>query len=492
MRPNDKESTDSKENDLQSGYWESRPGDKVIRHPRERQISPIQITIESGKSTPFLLQYPLLVAYCFIVVIVICSTLMTLPMMNSTGNTTPYIDAFFTTISALTVTGLTINNSAVDWTAAGQSVILCMIFVGGLAYMLTVILWVIMIRNRSQISNKQSSLGIVNPSHWKNLARLAVKIGIFAIGIQVIGLVLLLIKFWFVFSPGEAIFQAIFQSISSFNNAGFVILNETQSLASYKADDFLLGVTALLILSGSISYWVIFDILRRKRFLTLTLNTKLVLIGSGALILLGAFAFLTFEYNNPVFFDQLTFWGKLKASLFESISGRTAGFTVVDYRETSNHTNFVFVFLMLIGGASASVAGGLKINTLMIVIVGSFFILKGGRRAGVFGRQISYRQVNGAIILVLMVLGTIFFTTFMLMLTDPRFLFKDLLFESASALGTAGLSTGITSELSVSGKIIIVFDMLFGRLGLLLMAMFLMKREETNNYRYAEERIILG
>ena len=88
--------------------------------------------------------------------------------MNSTGNTTPYIDAFFTTISALTVTGLTINNSAVDWTAAGQAVILCMIFVGGLAYMLTVILWVIMIRNRSQISNKQSSLGIVNASHWKN------------------------------------------------------------------------------------------------------------------------------------------------------------------------------------------------------------------------------------------------------------------------------------------------------------------------------------
>ena len=149
MRPNDKESTDSKENDLQSGYWESRPGDKVIRHPRERQISPIQFTIESGKSIPFLLKYPLLVAYCFIVIIVICSTLLTLPMMNSTGNTTPYIDAFFTTISALTVTGLTINNSAVDWTAAGQSVILCMIFVGGLAYMLTVILWVIMIRNRN-------------------------------------------------------------------------------------------------------------------------------------------------------------------------------------------------------------------------------------------------------------------------------------------------------------------------------------------------------
>jgi trk system potassium uptake protein TrkH len=270
------------------------------------------------------------------------------------------------------------------------------------------------------------------------------------------------------------------------------MLPDSSSLSGFQTDRAVLGIIGTLIFLGAISYWVMLDVVRLRRFSLLTLNTKLVLVFTLALTLLGGLFFMLSEYNNQSTLGELSLGDKAIVSIFESVSGRTAGFTTVDYGETKQHTTFFFTSLMFTGGASGSVAGGIKVNTLAVVLVALLSTIRGRARANAFGREIPQAQVHLAMTLGAVAIAYVFVAALLLTYTEEGFMFIDLLFETVSAAGTVGLSTGLTAELSRWGHLILVVSMFLGRVGPLTLALFMGQKGEAPIIRYAHERVTIG
>jgi trk system potassium uptake protein TrkH len=314
-----------------------------------------------------------------------------------------------------------------------------------------------------------------------------------AAAIQLLGFAALFIRFSFIIdSTAEAVWQAAFHAVSAFNNAGFVVLTQPGGLSHFRGDEAVLGTLAALVVLGSISYWVMVDVVKRRRFSLFTLTTKLVLILTAALLLVGAIVFLASEYQNQATLGQLPVREKLVTAVFESVSGRTAGFTTVDFGTTEQHTNFFFTSLMFIGGASGSVAGGIKVNTLAVVLVAVLSTIRGRSHAAAFGREIPQAQVQRAMVIGGVSTALVFLVALMLIFSESTFEFIDLFFESVSAFGTVGLSTGLTADLSSWGHLILIITMFVGRLGPLAVGLSLAQRAESDAYRYAQERVTIG
>ena len=419
------------------------------------------------------------------------TALLLLPFTHHGGGFTPFMVALFTATSAVTVTGLVIENTTTYWTQGGQAILLGLMFVGGLGFMTLATFLIILLGQRVTLSQRllvRESLGV---SQLGGLVRLTVGIVLVAVGIQLIGFVVLAVRFWFIYTPGEAIWQAAFHAVSGFNNAGFIALKEQGGLADFRADGTVLAVIGVLIILGGISYGVIVEVVRRRRFSLFGLNTKLILVVTPLLLAFGMGVFLLFEYQNPDTLAELPLGQKLTTSLFESIS-KTAGFTTVDYDKTEKQTNFVFTSLMFVGGASASVAGGIKINTLAVVLVAMLSTMRGRSHASIFSREIPEVQVRRALLVVAIATAFVFSIVVLLTLSNSSFDFLDLFFESVSAFGTVGWSTGITPQLSDWGHLILVVAMLVGRLGPFTVGLAMAQRTEGDPYRFAQERVTIG
>ena len=478
------------------GPWKPKPGDRVVRHPRNEQISPVRLTITTRRVQSRALASPLILVYAFAGLITVGTLLLLLPLTHHGGGFTPFVDALFTATSAATVTGLTTQDTATYWTRTGQVFILALMFVGGLGFMTIATFLLILLGQRVTLAQRllvKESLGV---NQLGGLVSLTVRIVLVAAGIQLAGFVVLLARFSVLpdYSLAEAAWQSAFHAVSGFNNAGFVSLPDTVSLSALQQDKVVLGTLMALILLGGISYWVMVDVVRFRRFALFTLNTKLILILTLALILLGALVFFFSEYNNDETLGPLSIADKAMISAFESISGRTAGFTTVSFGETQQHTNFFFISLMFIGGASASVAGGIKINTLAVVLVGVLSTIRGKSHATAFGREVPHSQVRRATAIVTVAISLVFLVALMLTFaeTAKEFAFIDLLFESVSAFGTVGLSTGLTPELSRWGHTILIASMFVGRIGPITLALAMMQSDEGDLYRFAQERVTIG
>ncbi|MCX8213669.1 MAG: Trk family potassium uptake protein, partial [SAR202 cluster bacterium] len=291
---------------------------------------------------------------------------------------------------------------------------------------------------------------------------------------------------------GQPIWQALFQAVSGFNSAGFTNITDGTNLSAFRTDKIVLGIMGLLIFLGGISYFVMVDIARLRRFSLFSLNTKLVLILTGVLTLSGALVFFTSEIDNPNTIGNLSVGDKIMVSVFESTSGRTAGFSTVSYAETAQHTNFFFTALMFIGGASASVAGGIKINTLGVVLIAVLSTLSGLAHTRAFGREIPHVQVQRATAIAVIALIVVFLFALVLTFSEPEFAFIDLLFEAVSAFGTVGLSTGLTPDLSQGGHLILIVAMFLGRVGPFTLGLMMIERGENDLYRYAQERVTIA
>ena len=472
--------------------WRPKPGDRLIRHPRQEEIGPVRVTVTTRRVSSRVLASPLMLIYVFAGLIGLATGLLLLPFTHHGGGFTPFMVAFFTATSAVTVTGLVVQDTAAYWTRAGQIVILAMIFVGGLGFMTLATFLLILIGQRVTLAQRilvKESLGI---SQLGGLVRLTVGIVLVASAIQVLGFAALFLRFTFIYSPAEAIWQAAFHSVSAFNNAGFVALMEPGGLKAFQGDEAILGLMALLVFLGALSYWVMVDVVRYRKFSLFTLNTKLVLIGTAVLVIVGFGAFLASEYHNSESLAPLSVGGKLVVSVFESVSGRTAGFTTVDYGETEERTNFLFASMMFIGGASASVAGGIKVNTFAVVLVAVLFTIRGRTHASAFGREIPHPQVQRAMVVGAVATAFVFLVTLALSSVEDGFDFLDLFFEGMSAFGTVGLSTGLTPDLSDWGHLILVITMFMGRIGPLTIALAMARHPESDMYRYAQERVTIG
>jgi trk system potassium uptake protein TrkH len=324
------------------------------------------------------------------------------------------------------------------------------------------------------------------------IQRLSVTIVAAAISIQVIGFFALFARFLFLESPGEAAWQALFHSVSGFNNAGFVILNQSDGLHAFREDFIVLSIIGWLIILGSLSFWVVLDLVSKDSLRKFSLVTKIVLLMTVALIITGASFFLFAESNNPKTIGDLPINAQIGVSIFEGVSGRTAGFSTIDYGYARPATDVFMSLLMFIGGATGSVAGGIKVTTFFIIVLSVVAIIRERAHVTAFGREISPTTVRRSYAVTLICLGFIFLCTLCLALTNSHILIRDLAFESVSAFGTVGLSTGATEELNRLGHVIVAITMFIGRVGPIIVGLRMVPNREASPYRYATEPVTIG
>ena len=455
-------------------------------------MGPVRVTVTPRKVSSRALATPLVLVYAFVALISLGTLLLLLPVTHKGSGITPFTVAFFTATSAVTVTGLVVQETATYWTRIGQIFILAMMFVGGLGFMTIATFLLLLMGQRVTLSQRLLVRESLGTNQLGGLMRLTVGVVLVAALLQLVGFLALAIRFSFLYPPAEAVWQAVFHAVSAFNNAGFIALNEPGGLADFQGDELVLGVIGLLVVLGAISYWVMVDVVKFRSFSHFTLNTKLVLVFTALLLVIGAAGFLASEYNSPSTIGSLPVSQKLTVSVFESISGRTAGFTTVDFGSTEQHTNLFFTNLMFIGGASASVAGGIKVNTLAVVVIAVLAAVRGRSHVSAFGREIPQSQARRAMVIGAVATAFVFIVTLALTAVDGGFDFLDLFFESVSAFGTVGLSTGITPDLSSWGRVILIFAMFIGRIGPLTLGLAMAQSTESDMYRYAQERVTIG
>ena len=466
--------------------------DRLVGHPRHQKLAPVHLTIEGRKHRSRLLAAPLIIVYLFATLITIGTFLLILPFAHEAEGFTPLLVALFTATSATTVTGLAVQDTAIYWTRYGQIIILGMIYVGGLGIMTLATFLIILVGQRVTIAQRLLVREILLIDQLGSLVRLTIGIVVIATIIQVIGFIVLFLRFYFMYPLNEALWLAVFHSVSGFNNAGFVVFNETSQLMGFRHDIFVLGTLTSLIFIGSISYLVIFDLIRYRKTSVLSLNTKLVLVFTGALTFIGTLLFLILEYRNPETLASLTLMDKIINSAFQVNSARTAGFSLFHLDSTNQYTNLFTGVLMFIGGASASVTGGIKVNTFAIVVLSVVATLKGQENTNAFGREIPFDLVKKAMAIVTLSIGFVFGMVFLLGITEDQVPLSDLLFESVSAFGTVGLTTGITPSISSLGQIILIIGMFVGKLGPLTVGISMVQRADRNLFESSEEAVLIG
>jgi len=417
--------------------------------------------------------------------------LLLLPFANTQGGMTPFSYALFTATSAVTVTGLVVVDTPTYWSFSGQLIIMVLIFTGGLGIMTSATFLLVLIGQRITLANRllmRESLGV---NQLGGLISLTLRIVFVVVAIQILGFLVLFARLIYEYPLATALWQAGFLAVSGFNNAGFVIFPGSQSLSAFQQDYGLLIPLIVLIVLGGLSYSVLLDVFGYRRFNRYTLDTKLVIVVTTGLLLVGAGVIFIAEYANPATFGSLPVWTKALDSFILSASGRTAGFTTVDFGDMEQHSNFFLTGMMFIGGASASTAGGIKVNTFAVLLVAVLSSIDGRTHVTAFGREIPQPQVYRALTVLLLGMAMVFVVAFFLTISEG-FPFIQILFETVSAFATVGLSTGITDELSQLGRMIIILTMYLGRIGPLTLALILAQREEAAPYRYAEERVKIG
>ncbi len=439
---------------------------------------------------PVRLTSPLILVYAFAAIIAVGSIALLLPFASEEPGWTPFMTAFFTSTSAVTVTGLVVVETSSAWTPFGKGVILALIQIGGLGIMtLSAGLFQVLGRRmglRDQVTLAVESTG--KPTAGGAL-QLAKRIAVMVFVVELLGFIALSIRFSFDYPLADAVWNAFFHAISAFNNAGFLLLGD--DLGGFHTDASFMLVSAGLIILGSISFVVISDMMdNRRRPRQMTLDTKLVLTTTFLLWIVGMVVILAAEYTNDATLGPLNIPDKLTNSFFESVSGRSAGISA-SVSDMHHYTWLILMGMMFVGGASGSTAGGIKVNTLGVLLASALSTLRGRARTEVFDRQIPTRQVEYAATLAMFGIVVVVALCFLvLVVEDGRPI--ELIFETISAFGTNGNSTGVTPTLSTGGQLLIIFAMFLGRVGPLTLALLLAQRRRPVVRSFAQEGVRIG
>lgn len=417
--------------------------------------------------------------------------LLSLPVASANGERLALLDSLFTATSAVAVTGLVVVDTGTYFSLFGQLVILGLIQIGGLGFMTMTTLLAVLIGKRISLRERLVIQEALNNISLSGVVQLSVRVLQLAAVFEGLGAFFLAWKFVPLYGWATGIYYSIFHSISAFNNAGFDLMGGFQSLQGFQGSWLINMVIAALIIIGGLGFTVLLDIGAKRKFSRLSLHSKLVLIMTGVLLGLGFVAFLILEFTNPNTIGELPWWQKLLVSFFHSVVPRTAGFSTVDIGELYNPTLFFLVFLMFIGASPSSTGGGVKTTTIGAMLAASLAIVRGYSEVELLERRLPKEIIFRALAIFLMALGLLSVGTMVLAGTEP-FPFLDILFEATSAFGTVGLSTGLTPSLSPVGKVIIMILMFVGRLGPMTAAAALAQRMQTPNYKYPEEKIVVG
>jgi trk system potassium uptake protein TrkH len=335
----------------------------------------------------------------------------------------------------------------------------------------------------------QASTGVPELGGVTSLVR---RVAIFTVIAEATGAVILAMAFAVDRDPLGAAWWGVFHSVSAFNNAGFDLTGEFRSLADYADDAPVLGAIGTLIILGGLGYVIVGDVVVKRRWARLALETKLVLLTTAALLVVGTGAIMVFEWSNPETLGSLPVQQRPLNALFESITLRTAGFSVLDTGALTVASMFVVMALMFIGGASGSTAGGIKVNTFSILLVTIVSTARGRPSAEAFGRRIQHILIYRALSVALLSIAIVFATALLLVIAMPEASFVDVLFEATSAFGTVGASTGITPALPDVGRVVAIVAMFIGRLGPLTLVIALTARARPTRSRPALESMRIG
>ena len=419
-----------------------------------------------------------LIALGFAAVILLGSLLLLLPVSVRPDAEVTFIDALFTSTSAVCVTGLIAIDTADHFTVFGQAVVAALIQIGGLGVTSVGMGLILAAGRQVGIKGRLLIKEALNVDSFKGMVRLVKAVLIMTLCFESAGMVLSFLVFVQDYSPLHALWISIFHSIAAFNNSGFDILGGLRNLIPYQSNILLNLTTCGLIICGGLGFLVMLDIKRCRSFRKLTLHSKVVLTTTAALLIIGTLLLKATE--------EMTWLG----AFFHSVSARTAGFSTYPIGELTNAGLFTLIILMFIGASPGSTGGGIKTTTFFILMqeVRSVF---SKRRPGAFHRTLPAEALSKAAVIALLSLLVVCCGTFLLCILEPGCTFIQLLFEVVSAFGTVGLSTGITPNLSVASKAVIILTMYIGRLGAFTLLSMWINREEPS-VRYTEESITIG
>ncbi|MBM7625010.1 trk system potassium uptake protein TrkH [Sporohalobacter salinus] len=425
----------------------------------------------------------------YIIVITVGALLLSLPIATVNGEGLDLINSIFTATSATAVTGLIVVNTGTYFTIFGQSVILLLIQIGGLGFMTTSTLFALILGKKINLKKRIIIQEDLNYFNLSGLIRLVQYVTILTLGIELMGAVLLFAHLLPEYPAGKAAFFSIFHAVSAFCNAGFDIFGN--SLANFTNDIYINLVITTLFIIGGIGFAVIADVYRKRQFIDYSLNTKLVLVITLILIILGTSVIFILEFSNPATLKGLSFKGKLLAAYFQGVTPRTAGFNTIPTGQLRNASLFFITILMFIGASPGSTGGGLKTTTIGALLAVVYNLVKGNEDIELFKRRLSQGIIYKALAVAIISLAWIALVITILTITEEAE-FLSILFETVSAYGTVGLSTGITGDLSQIGRIIISLTMFLGRVGPLTLAAAIGERAKRGQIRYPEEKLLIG
>lgn len=440
----------------------------------------------------FTLDPPKILVIGFASIMLIGAVLLTLPISTVDGKGLPFLNALFTSTSATCVTGLVVVDTGSTFTMFGQLVILSLIQIGGLGFMTVATLFAFLLGKKISLKERMLLQESLNNLTVEGIVRLAKRIIIFTFAIEAIGAVLLATRFSFDMPLVKAIYYGIFHSISNFNNAGFDLMGEFRSLTGYVDDPIVPLTVCALITLGGIGFIVMNELYDFKKTKRLSLHTKIVLSTSFILVIAGTIAIFLLEFSNVKTLKPLSFSGKILASLFQSVTPRTAGANTLNIPDLTQSTILLTIFLMFIGASPGSTGGGIKTTTFATLLGAVWSQIRGKEDVIFYRNRIIYETIYKALTVTVSGLFLVLFITMLLTITEPGKDFLMILFESTSAFATVGLSMGLTPELSPLGRCIIIFTMFAGRVGPLTIAFAVTMRRKPDPFRYPKGKIMIG
>ena len=480
---------------------ERRPLDSIIRLPRRRDISSTIRFREERRRPRRLLGISTILITVFVLLMSAGAGLLTLPLASVSGESTPVEVAYFTSISAVTVTGHTVVSTPEYWAPFGQVVIFTLMLVGGLGFMVISTFLLLVLGDRTTIQQRALTRGLMSDAAGVKQMRAIRSIGnrviMIVLAVYVVGSIIFFSQISGLGDIGhlKAYWYSLFLSVSSFNNAGFNIIPEAAqgNAARFVSNYTVLLTMTIMIALGGLGWVTMVDVWRHKRFSRFSLDTKLVVVTSVGLWLLAAGLLALTEFANPDTMRSLGWGDRVVNAFFLAVSGRTAGFSTIDFSQVADVTKMTFTAMMYIGGGPGSVAGGIKVVTFALIVAAVFSSLRGRSHAEAFGREIQQPQLHRALAVAVLALGLIFITIMTLVEIEHDAPFLHLLFDTVAALGTVGATTGIVPELGLASQSILMAAMFTGRLGPLVLALAMApKEDEIEAYRFAQEQVRIG
>ena len=435
-----------------------------------------------------------IIALGFLLLIAFGTALLSLPFAVAEGQERSLSTAFFTAVSAATVTGFTLVNTAEYWSLFGQAVVLVLFQIGGLGVMTIATLFLMLARRRVGLRQREVMVESLNTTQVGGILRLLRQLFNITAVAELGGALLLSLRFIPIYGFWKGLWFGVFHSVSAFCNAGFDLIGpsgDCGSLSLFRGDWYVNIILMVLIVLGGVGFLVLADIydrgLRVKRY---SLQTKLVLTASAGLILVGAILFWIFERENLL--RGMAPGEQVLSSLFASVTSRNAGFITTDATALSGGGRRLIMLLMFIGGSPGSTSGGVKTTTIAVIFIHAFCSIRHERSVNIFGRRIESDAVNKAVAIVACNIALIILGSFLICAVQPELELSRVVFEVVSGIGTAGISSGLVRELSPLLRCVMMVLMFLGRLGSVSFALALLEKRATPPVRYPVEKITIG